>query len=56
MPSPWEHHAEPGHVGIQSLPFARLSGRIVAAAGGTGQNRGEGSVLGGIGDFIGNNR
>lgn len=46
----------PGHVWIQSLPFARLSGRIVAAAGGTGQNRGEGSMLGGLGDIIGGNR
>jgi uncharacterized protein (TIGR00266 family) len=46
----------PGHVWIQSLPFARLSGRIVAAAGGAGQNRGEGSVLGGIGNIIGGNR
>lgn len=46
----------PGHVWIQSLPFARLSGRIVAAAGGAGQNSGEGSVLGGLGNFIGGNR
>lgn len=46
----------PGHVWIQSLPFARLSARVVAAAGGTGQNRGEGSMLGGLGDIIGGNR
>lgn len=46
----------PGHVWIQSLPFARLAGRIISTAGGTGQNRGEGSVLGGLGDFIGGNR
>ena len=46
----------PGHVWIQSLPFARLAGRVVAAAGGMGQNRGEGSALGGLGDFIGGNR
>lgn len=46
----------PGHVWIQSLPFSRLAGRIVAAAGGAGQNRGEGSVLGGLGDLIGGNR
>ena len=46
----------PGHVWIQSLPFSRLAGRMIAAAGAKGgQNRGEGSVLGGIGDFIGNN-
>ena len=46
----------PGHVWIQSLPFSRLAGRMIAAAGAKGgQNRGEGSVLGGLGDFIGNN-
>lgn len=47
----------PGKVWIQSLPFSRLAGRMLAAAGGSGgQNRGEGSVLGGLGDFIGGNR
>ena len=47
----------PGKVWIQSLPFARLAGRMLAAAGSRGgQNRGEGSVLGGIGDLIGGNR
>lgn len=46
----------PGRVWIQSLPFSRLAGRMLAAAGGTGQNRGEGSVLGGLGDIIGGNR
>ena len=45
----------PGKVWIQSLPFARLAGRMLAAAGGRGQNRGEGSVLGQFGDFIGGN-
>jgi uncharacterized protein (TIGR00266 family) len=46
----------PGKVWIQSLPFARLAGRMAAAARGGGQNRGEGSVLGALGDFIdGNN-
>lgn len=45
----------PGKVWVQSLPFARLAGRMMAAAGGHGQNRGEGSVLGGLGDFIGGN-
>jgi uncharacterized protein (TIGR00266 family) len=45
----------PGKVWIQSLPFSRLAGRMLAAAGGGGQNRGEGSVLGGLGDFIGGN-
>jgi uncharacterized protein (TIGR00266 family) len=42
----------PGKVWIQSLPFARLAGRMLAAAGGKGGNRGEGSILGGFGDFI----
>jgi uncharacterized protein (TIGR00266 family) len=47
----------PGHVWIQSLPFSRLAGRMLAAAGSRGgQNRGEGSVLGGLGDLIGGNR
>ena len=45
----------PGKVWIQSLPFARLAGRMLAAAGPGGQNRGEGSVLGGLGDLIGGN-
>jgi uncharacterized protein (TIGR00266 family) len=47
----------PGKVWIQSLPFSRLAGRMLAAAGSLGgQNRGEGSVLGGLGDLIGGNR
>jgi uncharacterized protein (TIGR00266 family) len=46
----------PGKVWIQSLPFSRLAGRMLAAAGGQGGNRGEGSVLGGLGDLIGGNR
>ncbi len=47
----------PGHVWIQSLPFARLAGRMLAAAGPMGgQNAGEGSVLGGLGDLIQGNR
>lgn len=46
----------PGKVWIQSLPFSRLAGRMLAAAGSRGgQNRGEGSLLGGLGDFIGGN-
>jgi len=45
----------PGKVWVQSLPFARLAGRMMAAARGSGQNRGEGSVLGGLGDLIGGN-
>ncbi|MFM9976863.1 MAG: TIGR00266 family protein [Sphingomonadaceae bacterium] len=47
----------PGRVWIQSLPFSRLAGRIAAQTGMTGgQNSGEGSVLGGLGDLIGGNR
>ncbi len=46
----------PGKVWIQSLPFSRLAGRMMMAAQGMGQNRGEGSVLGGLGDIIGGNR
>ena len=46
----------PGKVWIQSLPFSRLAGRMLAAAGSRGgQSRGEGSVLGELGDFIGGN-
>ncbi len=44
----------PGKVWVQSLPFSRLSDRIMAASRryGTG-NKGEGSVLGGLGDLVG---
>jgi uncharacterized protein (AIM24 family) len=46
----------PGKVWIQSLPFARLAGRIAAAARPAGgSNRGEGSVLGTFGQFIDGN-
>ncbi|WP_294291884.1 TIGR00266 family protein [uncultured Sphingomonas sp.] len=46
----------PGKVWVQSLPFSRLAGRMLAAAGSRGgQNRGEGSVLGGFGDLISGN-
>lgn len=44
----------PGTVYIQSLPFSRLAGRVFAAAPqGGGKDRGEGSVLGGLGNIIG---
>ena len=46
----------PGKVWIQSLPFSRLAGRMMQAAMGRGQNRGEGSLLGEFGDLIGGNR
>lgn len=39
----------PGKVWIQSLPFSRLADRMLAAVGGS---KGEGSVLGGIGDIV----
>jgi uncharacterized protein (TIGR00266 family) len=43
----------PGKVWIQSLPFARLAGRMLAAAmPAGGQNRGEGSLLGPLGNLI----
>ena len=43
----------PGTVWIQSLPFSRLASRVYAAAPQTGGARkGEGSVLGGLGDLV----
>jgi uncharacterized protein (TIGR00266 family) len=42
----------PGKVWIQSMPFSRLAGRIAASAMGGGPTRGEGSLLGGIGNII----
>jgi uncharacterized protein (TIGR00266 family) len=43
----------PGKVWIQSLPFSRLAGRMLAAApGGGGRSKGEGSVLGGLGNIV----
>lgn len=42
----------PGHVWLQSLPFSRLAGRMLAAAPQNGGARGEGSVLGGIGRIL----
>lgn len=43
----------PGEIWLQSLPFSRLAGRIVAAAPQTGHaNKGEGSVLGGLGRLL----
>ena len=44
----------PGKIWLQSLPFSRLAGRIVAAAPQTGRGgREEGSILGGLGRVIG---
>ena len=43
----------PGKVWLQSLPFSRLAGRVLAAAPQYGgKDRGEGSVLGGIGRIL----
>ena len=47
----------PGKVWLQSLPFSRLAGRMLAAApSGGGQRQGEGSVLGQFGDLLGGRR
>lgn len=43
----------PGHVWLQSLPFSRLADRIYSAAPRAGgKQRGEGSVLGGLGRLL----
>ena len=43
----------PGKVWMQSLPFSRLAGRMLQAAPqGGGDRKGEGSILGGLGDLI----
>jgi uncharacterized protein (TIGR00266 family) len=47
----------PGKVWMQSLPFSRLAGRMLQAAPQRGGNRGEGSILGGLGNLLdGDNR
>lgn len=47
----------PGKVWLQSLPFSRLAGRMLQAAPqGGGKDRGQGSLLGGIGDLMGGDR
>lgn len=48
----------PGKVFVQSLPFSRLAGRVYAAAPQTkGKQKGEGSILGGLGNLLdGDNR
>lgn len=47
----------PGRIWLQSLPFSRLAGRMLAAAPQHGGSRGEGSVLGGLGNLLdGDNR
>jgi uncharacterized protein (TIGR00266 family) len=45
----------PGKVWLQSLPFSRLAGRVLAHAGGMGASKDEGSVLnsfGGLGNVL----
>ena len=43
----------PGQVWLQSLPFSRLASRVYAAAPQTGgRSKGEGSVLGGLGNLF----
>ncbi len=42
----------PGDVWLQSLPFSRLAGRVFAAAPQRGGSRGEGSILGGLGNLL----
>ena len=42
----------PGDIWCQSLPFARLAGRVLANASGLGR-KDEGSILGGLGSLIG---
>ena len=47
----------PGKVWIQSLPFSRLAKRVIASIPSTGKSKGEGSLLGGLGDLLdGDNR
>lgn len=47
----------PGTVWIQSLPFSRLAKRIISSIPSTGKSKGEGSILGGLGDLLdGDNR
>ncbi len=42
----------PGRVWLQSLPFSRLAGRMLAAAPQSGGSKGEGSILGGLGGLV----
>lgn len=43
----------PGHVWLQSLPFSRMAGRMLAAAPSRGGKVDEGSILGGLGNLLG---
>lgn len=42
----------PGRIWLQSLPFSRLAGRMLQSAPSQGGSRGEGSILGGLGNLI----
>jgi uncharacterized protein (AIM24 family) len=42
----------PGKIWLQSLPFSRLAGRMLAAAPQRGGSRGEGSILGSLGGLL----
>ncbi len=42
----------PGKIWMQSLPFSRLAGRMLASAPQNGGSKGEGSILGGLGGLI----
>ena len=42
----------PGEVWCQSLPFSRLAGRVLANAPQRGGTKGEGSLLGGLGNIL----
>jgi uncharacterized protein (TIGR00266 family) len=47
----------PGKIWLQSLPFSRLAGRMLQAAPQRGGSKGEGSILGGLGNLLdGDNR
>jgi uncharacterized protein (TIGR00266 family) len=42
----------PGHIWMQSLPFSRLAGRMMSAMPAMGGSKGEGSILGGLGNLL----
>ena len=48
------HLTGPGQVWLQSLPFSRMANRVMKAAGsyGSSGSKGEGSVLGGLGNLF----
>jgi uncharacterized protein (TIGR00266 family) len=46
------HLNGPGRIWLQSLPFSRLAGRVLAAMPASGGSREEGSILGGLGNLL----